>query len=69
MTEERVHKALNILETYFSDANLNFDKLLKKYISEDTHGCMYMYRESHFIIIFLIRSIATQKKKDNHTKN
>ncbi|KAI7854784.1 hypothetical protein BDC45DRAFT_508111 [Circinella umbellata] len=38
MSEEHVHKTLNILETYFSDANLNFDKLLKKYISEDTHG-------------------------------
>ncbi|KAI9277217.1 hypothetical protein BDA99DRAFT_495173 [Phascolomyces articulosus] len=38
MSEERDRKTINVLETYFSDANLNFDKLLKKYIQENHEG-------------------------------
>ncbi|KAI9498300.1 hypothetical protein BDB00DRAFT_755002 [Zychaea mexicana] len=38
MREDRDRKVLNALETYFSDANLTFDKLLKQYIQKDPNG-------------------------------
>ncbi|KAI8144841.1 hypothetical protein BJV82DRAFT_556233 [Fennellomyces sp. T-0311] len=38
MNEETKHKTLNVLETYFSDASLNWDKNLQQHLKDDPEG-------------------------------
>lgn len=43
MTEERQHKISNILETYFSDASLLWDKVMLSKILADPNGSRFNY--------------------------
>lgn len=41
MSEERQHKIAKILEAYFSDANLMWDKFMLSKIKADAEGCKF----------------------------